>query len=292
MQRVSKAAMIALTVAALALTAPSAIAFPNGSGTCSTDQNDIFMSRTKNPGQPGGFVITLSSPTYTPGQPYSVNLRGTTDTFAGIMIFAEDGAGTRYGVWDVSAANIRHLICGGAGTDTVTHSSAMSLSQINIPWTAPASAQGDLTFKSVVLSGSAGNPGAQQFWNPADVVMTAASASSPGIVPDGSIVAGVPLTVNRAGGSLELNWSASCSGDASDYAVYVGNMGDYSNYSQLQCSTAGLTSLSTVEPAGSQFYLIVPQTAGAEGSYGFDGDGLERSAAGVACAIQTPGTCP
>jgi hypothetical protein len=65
---------------------------------------------------------------------------------------------------------------------------------------------------------------------------------SPGEVPDGSSVPGVPLTVQTApGGDIQLSWGAACIPSGTDYAVYEGTIGSWYDHASRLCTTGGAT---------------------------------------------------
>ena len=117
------------------------------------------------------------------------------------------------------------------------------------------------------------------------------AAAVPGRVPDGADVPGVPLTVERDGSNLALDWGVAC-GAAEDYAIYEGTLGDPAGAMPLTCSTGGQTD-AVVEPsAGNRFYLVVATGGGSEGSYGLASSGAERTPPAGACLPQMVGPCP
>ena len=112
-----------------------------------------------------------------------------------------------------------------------------------------------------------------------------------GSVPDAGAVPGAPLLVERNGGDVVLSWSPAC-GPASDYAIYEGTLGLPGSLTPRTCTTAGATT-ATVTPAGQDVYfLVVPQNAGNEGSYGRESGGTERTPSAGACHPQLVAGCP
>jgi hypothetical protein len=94
-------------------------------------------------------------------------------------------------------------------------------------------------------------------------------------------------------GSVRLEWDNPCNTEATpnqDYAIYTGALGDYVNPSILTCTTGRSRSHLVSDPAGA-FFLVVPTTIAAEGSYGLDGSGAERLPAAVSCKPQEIGSC-
>jgi plastocyanin len=118
------------------------------------------------------------------------------------------------------------------------------------------------------------------------------AAALPGAVPDRLPV---PLQVNAgAGGSLILTWGASCSPGATAYGIYEGTIpiaGVY-DHKSTACP-AGTATTATITPtAGDHYYLVVPRTAAAEGSYGKDSANQEiPQGAPVCLATQNLTAC-
>jgi len=86
-----------------------------------------------------------------------------------------------------------------------------------------------------------------------------------------------------ASGVLHLNWQAACATTSGDFAVYEGDLGDFSSHSPRQCTTGGASDLLLGPSFGDQYYLIVPQQGRVEGSYGLDGSGAERARSSFIC---------
>jgi len=116
-----------------------------------------------------------------------------------------------------------------------------------------------------------------------------------GAVPDGNATPGTPLTVTDAGGGdIALAWDPSCLGSDTDYAIYEGLLGDFQSHAPVaspNCTTAGATNATFQPSAGSRYYLVVPQGANREGSYGTAGDGTPRPTSASACLPQLTGSC-
>jgi hypothetical protein len=113
-----------------------------------------------------------------------------------------------------------------------------------------------------------------------------------GSVPDGAVVAGIPLTVAKGPlGRIVLDWGASCSDDP-DYEVYEGDVGgDFTSHTARLCTTGGLTSATFVPPSSSTYYLVVPTNGVVEGAYGTDSNGIARETGVSTCAPQLAGDC-
>jgi hypothetical protein len=94
-------------------------------------------------------------------------------------------------------------------------------------------------------------------------------------------------------GSLVLSWGAPCNDAAvpnQDYAVYQGTLGAWTTLTSLTCTTGGSRSW-LIDAAGPNlFWLVVPQTAASEGSYGVSSFG-ERPQASSYCRPQSIGAC-
>ncbi|ANM29002.1 hypothetical protein ABI59_04400 [Acidobacteria bacterium Mor1] len=106
------------------------------------------------------------------------------------------------------------------------------------------------------------------------------------------------LTVDKSGGDVILEWGASCSDGDDDYGVYEGTLASLSGgvYDHLVvaglCSTGGTTSATFAPGASSHYYLVVPNSAASEGSYGLDSGGAQRPASTSPCEPQSVGNCP
>jgi len=118
--------------------------------------------------------------------------------------------------------------------------------------------------------------------------------SPPGQTPDGT--QGAPLRVARNADvptDLDLSWGASCSAAATDYSIHEGSIGSWYDHTSIVCSTAGALSYTITPAAFSAYYLIVPLSASAEGSYGVDSTGAERPVSLEACRpAQALAACP
>ena len=115
--------------------------------------------------------------------------------------------------------------------------------------------------------------------------------AAPGRIPGSRNVPGIPLTVERSGSDLLLEWDTACGG-AGNYAIYRGAIGDPASMVQLQCSTGGQTNATITPTAGNWFYVVVATSGGAEGSYGLNSDDEERAPAAAPCLPQMVGPCP
>jgi hypothetical protein len=123
-------------------------------------------------------------------------------------------------------------------------------------------------------------------------------SSSPPPPPAGFVTDGggaeSPLRIRKIeGGDLELTWSASCSVDDDDYAVYEGTLGDFSSHRANVCTTGGVTTATITPDAGGRYFLVVPNNGANEGSYGYDSSGRERPQGNAeeSCYEQLTGAC-
>lgn len=118
--------------------------------------------------------------------------------------------------------------------------------------------------------------------------------SGPGVIPDGALLGGTPLTMTRgAAGTLDLFWGASCSATDTTYSVYEGTMAPAWSYNHLpkNCDTGG--TMANVSPSGGNtYYLVVPRDATNEGSYGVSSDLVPRPPAIATCRPPVAATCP
>jgi len=131
-------------------------------------------------------------------------------------------------------------------------------------------------------------PAPNNAWSEPDL-RTAGNASA-SAVPDGDMVPGIPLTLNLDDSGpqrmLMLDWGESCGGEAMDYAVYVGTIGNFTTHVPCTCSTGGLTNFGyPPDDIMPQYYLVVPinKAGQREGSYGVDSSGASRSPSQFEC---------
>ena len=105
--------------------------------------------------------------------------------------------------------------------------------------------------------------------------------------------ANVMLGKSSPPGNLIVSWAPSCSGAASDYAIHSGQIDDWYSHSAIDCSDDGGDRIEVIGMAdGDLYYLVVPMSAGIEGSYGL-GFGGERPTSPPVCATtQVVTTCP
>ena len=119
------------------------------------------------------------------------------------------------------------------------------------------------------------------------------NGAGPGAVPDGGAIPGVPLLVDKRPTQIRLDWSASCNGAAEDYGIYQGTIGSWYSHAALDCSTSGALFTLLPTPPGNKYFLVVPEVAQAEGSYGTDSHGRELPQGRPACrSVAIAEACP
>ncbi len=110
----------------------------------------------------------------------------------------------------------------------------------------------------------------------------------------GSLGAGTTLE-KLAGGSIRVRWSASCSGEADDYAIYEGSLAALRaavwDHAPVRCNAGGDLVEEFVPAGGTRYYLVSARAREAEGSLGADSEGRERPAAAAACAVRETPSC-
>jgi hypothetical protein len=94
-------------------------------------------------------------------------------------------------------------------------------------------------------------------------------------------------------GMLVLSWGASCGTNVVNYGIYEGEIGSFDGHTRIDCLDGGGDRTESVTPgSGDRYFLVVPLGIGAEGSYGTDSLGDERSRGAVTCrAVQDTGSC-
>ena len=127
-------------------------------------------------------------------------------------------------------------------------------------------------------------------WQEAD--LRTGDPAPAGRIPGQTGWAGQPMTIGKGDGArLVLTWDASCMDTDSDYAIYEGELGDFTTHESRYCSTGGETTRTFTPLAGDTYYIVVPMNPTREGSYGTDSNGLERPAGVGNCLPQQIGTC-
>ena len=71
-----------------------------------------------------------------------------------------------------------------------------------------------------------------------EIYMSQRPAGGAGSVPDGSVVPGSMLTIDKAGTEIALSWGNSCTVADNDFAIYQGEIASgFESHSQVTCST-------------------------------------------------------
>jgi len=124
----------------------------------------------------------------------------------------------------------------------------------------------------------------------------ATTAAGPPPVPDSASVPGLPVQVNKSGGSLALSWdSTQC--PVAGVNVYHGTIGDYSGFTGGHCTMAPTGAATLDLPDNSWFLVVSTNGVDTDGSWSRDytGSELSYSGAGSACPSITQhvpgGTC-
>lgn len=128
-------------------------------------------------------------------------------------------------------------------------------------------------------------------WPISSVPTGIASRGNPGRVSDVGVRVGRSTTVP---GNVVVSWTLGCSEGGSDYASYEGTIGSWYSHTRKTCSDTDHDLREEIEPApGNRYYLVVPLSDQAEGSYGTRSGGVERPRALDACvATQVVTPCP
>ena len=120
----------------------------------------------------------------------------------------------------------------------------------------------------------------------------APSAESPGVIPSSA----PPLRISRdsQSGRLDLDWGGSCASVATGYSIHEGTIGAWYDHESVVCGTSGALSHDDLLPeAGSRYFLVVPTSVLAEGSYGQGSSGLERPPSNLPCLqVSSRRGCP
>jgi hypothetical protein len=121
----------------------------------------------------------------------------------------------------------------------------------------------------------------EQMWidHPTDVdIVPQADGTGPGAVP--SAIEVERLSTTR----IRIRWLPSTCDAAQDYAIYEGIIGSWYGHQLVACTDADPLLEEDVDTSsGDRYYLVVPLSANAEGSYGTDSGGTERPAGGSRC---------
>lgn len=162
-------------------------------------------------------------------------------------------------------------------------------------WTVPPTVNGPASVRVVRHSqtGVASSPFPEECSSDAsdaeiEIVPWAAEA---GVITAGSAFEG-GLTLSKAyvEGWVVMNWGASCSADATDYAVYEGDLDKLRegtwNHAPATCSTASDLDETVFTGTGSRYFLVASVAGAYEGHLGHGLNDALRPASASACAIR------
>jgi glucose/arabinose dehydrogenase len=193
------------------------------------------------------------------------------------------------------------IVPAGGSTDvSVMNGAALTFSpsSYSVPQTVTLAAAADLDRDTDVTTFTVASTGIAPQTVEARVadVSGVSGGPTPGRVPDGVTVPGVPLALHKNGASptdLDLVWSPSCGPTATDYSVHEGALGSWYSHNEILCTTAGATEATITPGAGDRYYLVVPLDDLSEGSYGTDSLGVERPRSDIRCRHERELTpCP
>ncbi|MBK8232104.1 MAG: T9SS type A sorting domain-containing protein [Candidatus Eisenbacteria bacterium] len=177
----STAILSALLIARTLLGVTPANAFSSSPLLCNVDSATMQANHggPTNSGN-GGFVLSSSSPTYTPGQTLTITLNGV-QPFKGILLYAFDGVGITQGTFQIPSGYQAMSSCGGAST--LGHASpAFKPTPVSFTWTAPATGSGSLTFATLVCLDR------PNWYVPAPLTITEAATDVAAPLPDAAQV--------------------------------------------------------------------------------------------------------
>jgi len=106
------------------------------------------------------------------------------------------------------------------------------------------------------------------------VTLDGISVSAGQSTPGAGRVTQLLVTKTGSGDDLQLDWQPSCSSDDDNYAVYGGDLGNFTSHTLEQCSTGGNTTAIVTPPAVDRYFIVVPLDGTSEGSYGTTSEGL------------------
>ena len=111
----------------------------------------------------------------------------------------------------------------------------------------------------------------------ANVVITVGPLPAPPpVVPNGASVPGAPMLVTKNGSLLSISWDVSTCGNAPDFHVYAGALGDVGPVTEAVCMI-GNNGGNSINLSGQNLWFIVTSTNGSSvGSFGRDSGGSQR----------------
>ena len=125
-----------------------------------------------------------------------------------------------------------------------------------------------------------------------DTTAVVCQTAIPGVIPGGT----VQINRNPARGSgvlIDISWDPSCSNGASAYSIHEGAIGSWYSHEAVECLASGTAQTGYTPQAGNRYFLVVPVTDDAEGSYGVDSAGMPRPVSTTTClGSQITDVCP
>ncbi|KND00023.1 uncharacterized protein SPPG_04369 [Spizellomyces punctatus DAOM BR117] len=184
----------AFSLFAALLLSGSALALPTGAPKCAINPA-VITAAHQAPSPAAGYKISASAKSYTPGQPLTITIAGTTTPIAGTLLYATPGtqqdAGLapnngkeHVGVFKVPAGFRAQTatICDAAAIkndapeSTITHANPTPKgNSVTFEWTAPATASGPISFNAAVAGGAPGAP-----WQVLDVLTLQSAGGNTG----------------------------------------------------------------------------------------------------------------
>lgn len=112
--------------------------------------------------------------------------------------------------------------------------------------------------------------------------------------PAGTVADSLRIRKFPSGTNLVLTWGDLQCGSGVEFEIYEGRLGDFGSHVPRTCNSfvfPGDDYILNPDP-DSSYYLLVVHDGPREGSYGTDGDGVERAASAMACRPRDVAECP
>lgn len=157
-------------------------AWDTSAGMCTVDQNDLtdMLDRKMHYWESGGFAVTPSKTTYSPGETITFTIRhmevtgGRSKPFKGFLFYGEGAEGMRQGsfAWQVDANWEGGMPAECDDSRTTTHTAPNLKQKVTLQWTAPSEDMGDIVFKNMIYE-------SRDFWNAPEVTLTFEAGAVP-----------------------------------------------------------------------------------------------------------------
>eukprot|EP00457_Paulinella_chromatophora_P000394 gb/GEZN01000394.1/.p1 GENE.gb/GEZN01000394.1/~~gb/GEZN01000394.1/.p1 ORF type:complete len:1111 (+),score=96.48 gb/GEZN01000394.1/:35-3367(+) len=202
-------------------------AYSSGAPICSTTDLSVINGMQSSIRQTtnGGWTVSSSSSTYTPGQALQITLSSTSGVgLRGFTLQAQPSASAGTIGGGIGSFSVSSGLSLGVSSPCLnspsflTHSSAFTQRvSLEVTWTAPATGQGDIVFTAIVYTRSVGSPG--NFWVAASLSISPAPSTTPRppttttttpSITTTEAPPGVELDVCRDGPLLPCPWHATC----------------------------------------------------------------------------------